>query len=823
MATPINRPGVYVEEVASANAPVAPSTGDSVAVFIGPTDRGPVTGTKDSYVGKPTLVTGWEDFCAKFSFVTDTFTTVPSYSFAPLATATGTTTVTIATNAAFTSNPAYNLYVGAPLPAVGTAGATTIIPSGTYITGVNGTNSFTVNNAVTVTTGTAITIGGTNLPFKYAMKSFFDNGGVQAYVLRDVPTNADKATTSFVDQNGTQSITTSSNNLTYLYATAPSAVTLTNAVTTTATNSITVTGTVTAALGHTISGVGIPAGTTVTNVASQVLTLSNNTTSAIPAGAALTFTSNLLVTAASATPFANAEVGRVVNFSGVTGTFATVLASTNSYVITSVIDSTHISIGYNNTSNYLVAATQSTGTVVINGASVSTQATLNVFAAEPGIWGNNIWVGVTPDRSSGYFNLSVYYSTATTAATVTSSPLETHGPLSMNSADTLNYAVTKINGASKYITVTDGNSTASGNADLPSFTVGWNPASAVGTNGTFSWNASYTQPLASGDSLIKLGNASATKSTLAGATLGAEGYTANSLANTVLPKLDEVNLPLVMNYPYRSDTTTVSALATYAANRSDSFVVADYPLLNVSGTTATTTADVLTAINQWTTNTSYVATYYPSLSVSDRTSNNGLTTNIAPSGAVIGRYIQTDSSRGVFKAPAGFDTRLAGGYATSVLSLPSSDYDLINNNKNNLNIIRYIPGSGYCIMGARTVDNASTLVRYVPVRRTLGFIEYNLKQLSLFAVFEPNDQNLWNSVSAQLTGFLNDFWRSGGLAGTSEAQAYYVKVDSTNNTPTTITNGYLNIEVGVALGRPAEFVVIRVSQLSGSTNVTTSI
>jgi hypothetical protein len=339
----------------------------------------------------------------------------------------------------------------------------------------------------------------------------------------------------------------------------------------------------------------------------------------------------------------------------------------------------------------------------------------------------------------------------------------------------------------------------------------------------FSWNASYTLPLASGDSLIKLGTTATTKSSLGG-TIALEGTAANanSLSSVVLPKLDEVNLPLVINYPNKSDATTINTLATYVANRSDSFVVADYPLLTTSGANCTTTADVLAAINQWNTNSSYVATYYPALSVSDNTNPNA-TINISPSGAVVGKYVETDATRGVYKAPAGYYTQLSGGYATAVASLPSSDYDLINSNKNNLNIIRYIPGNGFCIMGARTVDNASSLVRYVSIRRTLGSIEYALKQRTLFAVFEPNDQNTWNAINSQLSGYLSDLWRSGGLAGATEAQAFYVKCDSTNNTTTSINNGYLNVDVGVALSRPAEFIVIRVSQISGSTTVTTNI
>jgi phage tail sheath protein FI len=136
-----------------------------------------------------------------------------------------------------------------------------------------------------------------------------------------------------------------------------------------------------------------------------------------------------------------------------------------------------------------------------------------------------------------------------------------------------------------------------------------------------------------------------------------------------------------------------------------------------------------------------------------------------------------------------------------------------------VNAIRYITGSGIVAMGARTL-NPAYIDKYVPVRRTLIYLRKAMTDLTQFAIFEPNDEKLWRRINASLDGFLRDFWRQGGLRGTAPAQAFFVKCDADNNPQASIDNGYVNIEVGVALQRPAEFVVIKISQFDGGTTVT---
>ena len=120
------------------------------------------------------------------------------------------------------------------------------------------------------------------------------------------------------------------------------------------------------------------------------------------------------------------------------------------------------------------------------------------------------------------------------------------------------------------------------------------------------------------------------------------------------------------------------------------------------------------------------------------------------------------------------------------------------------------------------MDNTPTN-RYINIRRSLIYIEKELTQRSAFAVFENNDERLWLSLRTTLTNFLRTYWQAGGLRGASPAQAFYVKCDSTTTSFADIQNGQVNIEVGVALQKPAEFVIIKIGQLDGGATVTTSI
>jgi hypothetical protein len=181
---------------------------------------------------------------------------------------------------------------------------------------------------------------------------------------------------------------------------------------------------------------------------------------------------------------------------------------------------------------------------------------------------------------------------------------------------------------------------------------------------------------------------------------------------------------------------------------------------------------------------------------------------------MIGQYLATDASRGVFKTPAGYGNRMAIAVATET-QLTNAQLDALNVGTYPINAIRQVPGVGIVVMGGRTLDNTPSN-RYINIRRSLNYIEKELKRLSAFAVFENNDSILWGKLRATLGNFLSSYWQQGGLRGTTQSQAFYVTCDASNNTITDIQNGTVNIAVGVALEYPAEYVVIQLGQITAS-------
>jgi phage tail sheath protein FI len=144
--------------------------------------------------------------------------------------------------------------------------------------------------------------------------------------------------------------------------------------------------------------------------------------------------------------------------------------------------------------------------------------------------------------------------------------------------------------------------------------------------------------------------------------------------------------------------------------------------------------------------------------------------------------------------------------------LTSANLDALNSNQYPVNAIRSIPGAGVVVYGARTLQQDGTANKYVAMRRSLNYLRKRLTDLTQFAVFENNNEVLWKQIRTVLGVFLNEYRNQGGLRGANPADAYFVKCDAENNIAQDIANGEVNIEVGVALEYPAEFVVITLSQ-----------
>jgi len=203
-------------------------------------------------------------------------------------------------------------------------------------------------------------------------------------------------------------------------------------------------------------------------------------------------------------------------------------------------------------------------------------------------------------------------------------------------------------------------------------------------------------------------------------------------------------------------------------------------------------------------NSRFGAMYHPWLRVLDPLSGTDIA--LPPSGHVLGAYARTDNDRGVFKAPANVVLRGITGFTQDITN---GEQDLLN--PNGVNVLRRFEGLGLVIWGARTIS-AESLWKYVPVRRLFIFLEQSIVKGTRFAVFEPNDLRLWARLRDAVTNFLTTQWRAGALFGARPEEAFFVKVDETTTTQDDRDNGRVNIIVGIAPVKPAEFIVFQIGQ-----------
>ncbi|MFZ0062343.1 MAG: phage tail sheath C-terminal domain-containing protein [Pyrinomonadaceae bacterium] len=189
--------------------------------------------------------------------------------------------------------------------------------------------------------------------------------------------------------------------------------------------------------------------------------------------------------------------------------------------------------------------------------------------------------------------------------------------------------------------------------------------------------------------------------------------------------------------------------------------------------------------------------------------------DFVPCGAVAGVFARTDAQRGVWKAPAGLDATLVGVPQLTV-SLTNEENGQLN--PLGVNCLRTMPAAGRVVWGSRTRkgnDQLASEWKYVPVRRTALFIEESLYRALQWVVFEPNDEPLWAQIRLNVGAFMNSLFRQGAFQGQSPREAYFVKCDKDTTTQNDIDRGIVNILVGFAPLKPAEFVVIKLQQIAG--------
>jgi uncharacterized protein len=297
------------------------------------------------------------------------------------------------------------------------------------------------------------------------------------------------------------------------------------------------------------------------------------------------------------------------------------------------------------------------------------------------------------------------------------------------------------------------------------------------------------------------------------------GLQANKLGLYALEKTDLFNLLCIPPHANDGDTITsieaglVGDAAAYCETRRAVLIVD--PLWDKRSDAVTAAADLPANVG---TGSANAALYFPRLRQPNPLRDNQIESS-APCGVVAGVIARTDGQRGVWKAPAGLDAVLLG---VPELEVPLTDLENGQLNPLGVNCLRTLPAAGSVVWGARTMRGNDRLAdewKYLPVRRTALFLEESLYRGTQWVVFEPNDEPLWAQIRLNVGAFMHQMYQQGAFQGATPKEAYFVKCDKETTTQADINNGIVNIVVGFAPLKPAEFVVIKLQQMAGQVAV----
>jgi phage tail sheath protein FI len=273
--------------------------------------------------------------------------------------------------------------------------------------------------------------------------------------------------------------------------------------------------------------------------------------------------------------------------------------------------------------------------------------------------------------------------------------------------------------------------------------------------------------------------------------------------------LDAVPIVNLLAVPGESDPGLIAQLQAYCVGRK-AFLIADSAAGSTVATLRAGPDSRMTGANALNS-----ALYFPWLNAQDARQN--VIRPFPPSGFVAGLYATTDANLGVWHAPAGITAPITGAL-DPVLKLTDADDAMLNPRA--INCIRNFPQFGTVLWGARTLaggDQAASDWTYVPVRRLALFIETSVHDGTKWAVFEPNDARLWSELNRGIGAFMQTLFAQGAFKGRSAAETYFVQCDARNNPPSGVDQGVVNITIGFAPVRPAEFVIIQIQQIAGQT------
>lgn len=271
--------------------------------------------------------------------------------------------------------------------------------------------------------------------------------------------------------------------------------------------------------------------------------------------------------------------------------------------------------------------------------------------------------------------------------------------------------------------------------------------------------------------------------------------------------VDRIDLFNILCVPGLSDATAIQSLQAHCRARR-AFMIVDCQENATIASVPTELANLTgaNAINS--------AFYFPWIKAADPL-RQGAIRAFPPCGFLAGIYARTDSNRGVWKAPAGIEASTSGAFG---LSVTMSDRENGTLNPLAINCLRSMSSYGSVVWGARTLagnDDRGSEWKYVPVRRLALFIEESLYRGTKWVVFEPNDEPLWSQIRLNIGAFMHNLFRQGAFQGSTPREAYLVKCDRETTTQNDINLGIVNILVGFAPLKPAEFVIIKIQQMAG--------
>lgn len=415
---------------------------------------------------------------------------------------------------------------------------------------------------------------------------------------------------------------------------------------------------------------------------------------------------------------------------------------------------------------------------------------LQISARGRGAYGNKIYISTSPSWTAGRFHLFVKY-----GGTGTSQLVETWQDLSLNPADP-RYAVGLVNSAtagSNYVTIT--------NLLPPSSAT---PGTGVSPDASWLPENLADAPLAT----------------------GTDGVQAVNLAQQLSDQFAAVSDVLLVNLTGNTSqtdhvppATQINAAISWVEARRGAFLVLDVPRQPAPIDSAAAATKYGETVSGYAPSSSFAAAYGPWLQVADPAGSSVSSTRmLPPAGAVMGQYAQADAAVGPNRSPAGVAYNIVGAVGVEH-QFTSTQLDDLNDA--GVNVIRPVPQSGYCVMGARTLRRGMP-DRYIAVRRMLIYLENLLEGVTRFAIFEPNGPDLWQTISALVDQQLLTLTQAAQLQSTVPSEAYWVVCDETNNTAQTVALGEIHITVGVALASPAEFIVIEISQYQGGVSASSS-